>query len=550
MHRVLGLLALTVVCLDIACAEPAGDVEVWLASTNACNSCGIYDRVAARRGYAEVLSYAHDGQTLHLPIRRVDKKTLSPAILGQLSGNSGPASPYWPINLVVIVVRGEQVLYFGNIAESADIRNARYSQEQMSPPRDPQPDHPALRSGGEYEKFFLDNWNLEYFASVALGDAKPRGEIRFVDLDVARPVPLARSNVILWGAADKPFKNAAFIAQRIREIRAALTENLAPTLPQFTTLYAGGRQSQANDTSVMIDGAVHFTHVDVDADLPSTADAVSSLLTAVKRGEGTRSLLVHIGHSGPTGVPLWGALGMVQPQDLREASGNNVLMVSGGCNSGIFARAVQCGFFAAHPEVLATGCEKSASAIEKADDYLRLFFTGINSKDGAVDSDHDGKIGLSEAHWYASVRLEDHQLSYTTIDALADEYFKANPARLPESMTVSDIRRLVSVTDGATVQEVGAMQSLTAKLGLTMAITLADTVQRNHAAEKQLAGYVESSSAERNRVTMLRYKLMLPMLARRVLYRSADKSNEELKRVTACEEQSITEFLQGPARTN
>ena len=40
---------------------------------------------------------------------------------------------------------------------------------------------------------------------------------------------------------------------------------------------------------------------------------------------------------------------------------------------------------------------------------------------------------LEEAHWYASTRVEDHQLSYTSVDALVDAYFAGAPNELPDT---------------------------------------------------------------------------------------------------------------------
>ena len=105
----------------------------------------------------------------------------------------------------------------------------------------------------------------------------------------------------------------------------------------------------------------------------------------------------------------------------------------------MYAKAVQCGFFAAHPEVLAAGCQLSPEAVAASDDYLRHFFAaaaGAHPRRGASRA----ASTLYDAHWQAATRLEDHQIAYTTTDALIDEYFAANPARLPASLTVGQIR--------------------------------------------------------------------------------------------------------------
>lgn len=218
-------------------------------------------------------------------------------------------------------------------------------------------------------------------------------------------------------------------------------------------------------------------------------------------------------------------------------------MISGGCNSGVFARATQCGFFAAHPAVLATGCQLSPEAIDKSDDYLRFFFSSLKDENRRVaDSNGDGKITLEESHWYSSVRTEDHQISYSTIDALADEYFAADPSRLPATLTVADALKLGENGDPAETQ---ALMLLTAKLAPATSIELRTMVERNHAAQRILEHSRESSPAERDLLIALPYKLMLPMLVRRLQFEAANTGNSQLKSAQDCEGQSIQEFLGG-----
>ena len=105
-------------------------------------------------------------------------------------------------------------------------------------------------------------------------------------------------------------------------------------------------------------------------------------------------------------------------------------MVSGACNSGMFAKAVQCGFFAAHPDVKASGCQLSPAALETSDDYLRYFFRAATAAGDTAKRSRQPAT-LYDAHWYAATRLENHQLSYTTTDALIDDYFASHADALP-----------------------------------------------------------------------------------------------------------------------
>jgi hypothetical protein len=284
-------------------------------------------------------------------------------------------------------------------------------------------------------------------------------------------------------------------------------------------------------------------HADIPADYAAGPDGANAVLTALKLKPGARTLLVHVGHSGPTGIPLWGSLGTVSREDLtaagRDADGS-LVMVSGGCHSGIFADAVQCGFFAAHPDVLASGCQLSEEAIAASDDYLKLFFEGLQRSGHTADATV-APATLEEAHWYASTRVEDHQLSYTSVDALVDEYFAGAPSELPKSVSVGQLRR---VAERATPAEARAFTELTVGFSDDFTVSLDDVVRRNHAAQAKLDEATELTSAERNALMALPYKLMLPMLARRLLYRAAQPRSATLRETTACETQSLEEFLQ------
>src|SRR5690606_29465206 len=132
-----------------------------------------------------------------------------------------------------------------------------------------------------------------------------------------------------------------------------------------------------------------------------------------------------------------------------------------------------------------------------SDDYLRHFFQGATA---AVSSRRSRQAPptLYDAHWYASTRLEDHQLSYTTTDALIDEYFAANPDDLPQSLRVAEIRAAAASLPRA---EAEAALTLTEGLAADLEIPLSGYVEANYAAEAKLAEAAELPSAARNRIT-------------------------------------------------
>jgi hypothetical protein len=520
-------------------------LEIWLASSERCNSCALYERAAQQRGYGRALRYGSGGGAVTIPILSIDKSRLAADILAQLPADEGPNNPNWDVTLTVLVVDTDRVITAGNIADSADNTAMRHSAAVMFPPAAPADGDPALRDENLYSLFFSSNWNLEYFADVALGRSPARVAAPAVDLAAPDPVTLGPANVILWGSAATPLGNPLFIPTRIDEIRSAL-EGMNLDALRVLTLYGHGPNLPGNDTSYTADGRTQFKRADVRADLGADAASLNRVLTGVLRAESARTLLVQVGHSGPTGSPLWGhglTLTAADIEPIKRAPGTMV-MVSGACHSGLFAKAVQCGFFAAHPEVVASGCQMSPEALATSDDYLRHFFRAAS---GTAEPAKRGRPAatLYDAHWYASTRLENHQLSYTTTDALIDDYFASHEDKLPASLTVAEIR---AATRALTRAELEALDALTAGLAPETPIPLTGHVEANHAADEKLAAATELSSEERNRITALPYKLMLPLLARRAAYGALRVNDAEFASAASCERQSLRDFFRSGAK--
>lgn len=520
--------------LTVAYAQTPDNLELWLASGPECNTCQIFEDVARKHAYGTELVYRHAGVDLRLPIHRISKAELPAAVLAQLTGESGPGGRWWPLQLTVIVLQEGRVLHSGNIAESMDLRTAPWPEDRMHPPAHPPSDHPSLQAELDYRQIFVEHWNLEYFAAVAVGDQPARRSDGIIDSEASDAAKLGRSNVVLWGAAQSPIKNALFISQRMREIDSVLRRQ-HPSGTTFITLYGAGPGSDTNDTSMMDGKAVAFGRVSKPVDYAADLHGIDALFSGLRRSQGAHTLLVHVGHSGPPGIPIWGLVATVTPGDFAKLGGadRGLVMVSGGCNGGLFARSVECGFFAAHPQVVSTGCQLSPAAIERSADYPRLFFQYVRQ--------HGRGARLVDAHWHASVRLEDHQISYTTVDALADEYFARLPERLPRALSVAELRNLRSA---ATPAESAALTTLLSGLSDQTSISLTDLVERNHAAQTKLKDARESSSTARNRIIALPYRLMLPMLARRLIFRSANTDDAPLKRATQCEQRTLSDFLE------
>lgn len=550
MRYCIALLALALL------SERAHALEIWLARTGQCNTCGIYERVAQRRGYGDALQYGADSGGERIPIRSIDKSALASGVIAQLPADVGPKDPNWNLTLTVLVMDAGRVLTAGNIADSADNHELRHSHAVMFPPAEPADDDPALHDENLYSTFFSTHWNLEYFVDVAKSRAPARDTRPLIDLAAPDPLTLGAANVILWGSAGTPLGNPMFIPTRIGEIRAAV-EGMKLDGLRFVTLFGHGPDVAGNDTSHIVDGRTRFRRAAIDADLGADAASLNRVLTAALRTEAAHTLLVQVGHSGPVGSPLWGHGLTLTPENLaplREAAGS-VVMVSGACHGGQFAEAVQCGFFAAHPDVIAAGCQKSSAALDASDDYLRHFFRAAT---GAAQPRRRGRAPaptLADAHWDAVPRLERHQIAYTTTDARIDAYFASHPDALPASLTVTEVIQGASSLGRA---EFTAAKALTAGLAADTAIPLTGYIEANHAADRRLADATELSSTQRNAMTALPYRLMLPPLARRVAYTALGVDDAAFVAAASCEKQSLRSFLKptrgvrktpGPRRT-
>lgn len=359
-------------------AENLTNAEIWLAGGAGCNTCDIFTEVRKKRGYGNSLNYTNGNRKLQLPILELDKAKLSQAILAQLPGEQGPGGEYWHLMLTVLIVEDDKVLSFGNIAESADIASAGYRHAIMFPPATPAQDDPALNLHGVYRDFFVDHWNLEYFVEQALHGEQQTSSRNDLELAGQKPVKLAlgKRQLVLWGSAKTPYTNSLFISERIREIRQRLTEP-GPQLQEHTvTLYGHGPWRGGRDSSYLDGGRIKFMRAGIKAELGARLEDIGGLFAAIGEQRTEKTLLVQVGHSGPSGAPLWGRLSPLRPQSLKQAvadSGTELIMVSGACNSGRFADVGACGFYAAHPDAIASGCQLSADAIRQSDDYLRLF---------------------------------------------------------------------------------------------------------------------------------------------------------------------------------
>jgi len=343
--------------------------EIWLLYGSECNVCEIFDKTNTNRAYKDSITV----QNVKFLIRKINKDDV-PNRYKHLVGEILEGNEYWPVQLNIAVTQGDTVLYHGNIAESADWRNGVIDKKYMHPPITATLDE--LHSYGfNYSEFFEQEFNLEHFARRALNPLERD------DFNARLDQWSAKSNsttpntiqVSILGTAKQPAANGLFISTRIKQLQAIFNKK------HLVTTYANGVEKY-RDTLVKQGNKYEFISSDINAKHPSDLGGMNNWLQNIAASKHNRQLVIQVGHSGPTGMPIWGSALTVTPNALKtgfDKTDKHITFVSGACHSGLFANVAQCGYFAAHPDAISTGCQTSLDAIESSDDYLKYFFLKI-----------------------------------------------------------------------------------------------------------------------------------------------------------------------------
>jgi hypothetical protein len=527
MVRSSVLLCLLALSSNAISQENIAQPEIWLISGSKCNVCEIFDKARENRAYKDSITL----QNITFSIKNVNKDNV-PKIYKGLVDQIAQDNEYWSVQLNVAVVQGDTILYHGNIAESADWRNGFLEQKYMRPPITATLDE--LHSFGfNYSDFFESEFNLEHFAKRAL-DPLERGDFnarldQWKEIETKDESALLSSQVSILGTAQQPAANGLFISTRIRQLQALFDQE------NLITTYANGPEKY-RDTLVKTGDKYEFVSSGIDAQFSSDLAGMNSWLQKIAESTHDKQLIIQVGHSGPTGAPIWGSALTVTPEALKtgfDKTNKHITLVSGSCHSGLFANVAQCGYYAAHPEAISTGCQTSLEAIESSDDYLKYFFLQNNTN---ADANEDGQVSFDEAHWYASSKLEKHNISYSDFDATVDEYFSVYPNNVSKAIPLSQLSKLIK---GLSAAEQSAYRKMTIGISKDTDINLTNYVSLHKQAIETLREHTESTSTKRNKLSGLEYPLNLVILARRALYAQVQQS----KALEYCNTDSVANYL-------
>jgi hypothetical protein len=391
----------------------------------------------------------------------------------------------------------------------------------------------AVRGGYSrfYQDLFVTRWNLDWFFRLARHPAlaSQRGMAAWL---ARRPAitasPLPPVNVVLASTGNGAVDNPIFNAIRSEEIRSTLAAEAGVGDDQIQVLYGSGTQPGPNALEQKGE-SVRFVRRELAGARPFMLQTLAEVFERAGQSRPTRNLVVLIGHGGPEGAPMWSqaaALGAEEMTALHRLGGGDDVLVSGNCYGGVLAHSSSCGFFGARPDTLASGCQADAAVVAESNDYLKVFFESLSrARRSLANFDGDDSISFEEAHWEASLDGDARNVTYSTVDALADDYFAAHPADLPAELPVSELQKLA---EHATPAERAAFKRLAYGLEPGYGIPLRDLAD-------QATRYSEKPEGPRP---------MLGQLAHRLLYTQRYAGdNAELAQAQACGSRSIKGFL-------
>jgi hypothetical protein len=513
----------------------AADWQVVLLKPRDCNTCGFIEEILKRNAQMQqtVLDDGNGGQT-DAAIERRASADLTAEEWTQLRALPGFDETHWRARTTakaaqVLLKRDGVIAAAGDITDSADLRNTRYPLNLTMPDTDKDPMTVRGAYGAFIRDLYLRSWNLSWLYRLALNPSLTSSpDTAWIAANPATLLPpLGPANVLLMSTASGAADNEIFNALRIEEIRDVLQRSLAVAPTQLRIFYGGDNANGANALETR-DGRIGLVRRNVVGATPFSPEAALRIFQSIRAQPNSRNLLVLIGHGNPEGAGLWGSPMPLSPTTLHTLhahGGGDDVLVSGNCYGGVMAQAMSCGFFGARPDLVATGCQADAAEVAQSRDYLHVFFSSLTPEERkTADTDGDGSISFAEAHWHASLNGDTRNVTYTSIDALADAWFDAHTDTVPHTLTAKE---LLTLAAEAPPTEARALHALLDGQDPGQSIALDDLALQ----------------AARWRPDSGRPRALAGQLARRLLFLKNGDRGAEVARLQSCENRSIATFL-------
>lgn len=488
--------------LAVPAAAQGEDAVVVLLKPSDCGLCPLLEEALRRRGSVRDVTL-DDGRGTVL-VARLERRSGADAKLAsgesaELAALPSHDAARWARESSdgepqAVLKRDGRIVAAGGINRSLNLRELRYPRQLTDPPEGTDPQATRNAYAAFYREVYLKEWSLDFLLRQAtLGRSGLAVDSQAMADGVLRtpPVPapgVASRNVLLAATASGPVDNEVFNAERILGVRQRLQQDIGVGPTQFR-IFHGGDLPGGNAVED-IGGRLQFVQRDIPGAVPFRLSSLASVFEAVRvLGQPSRNLLVLIGHGSTEGAGMWGEPAGLSPTDLaalhRRSGADNVL-VSGNCFGGVMAKAVSCGFFGARPDVVATGCQASAAQVAASEDYIQVFFGALRpERRRDVDTDKDGQVSFEEAHWEATLRGDPRNITYTTLDSLADEWFASLGDAAPHELTLGELREIAAAVGGS--EEV-ALRGLTGGLTAGHRVPVQDLAAQGREWSRTLSG--------------------------------------------------------------
>lgn len=532
------LLASALPAPSLHAAAPADGDGTWtitLLKPRDCGGCAFLEESLKRRGMVQTVTLADGGTEITARIERRVGGDASPGEWEEIRKLPHFNEAAWQRMageraVQVLLKRDGHVVAAGPITDSIDPHDARFPLDLTVPLDGVEPGSIVNGYNGFWQQYFVEGWNLDWFYRLARNPQLGKGR-RFADWVTPRPklVPpsMGATNALLASTARGAFDNPVFNAIRTEQIEGVLVEQFGMDRARIQVRYGAGA-ARGHNALESAGGRTYFVHRDLPRSQSLTIDSLAAFFEGVRSKPGARNLLVMIGHGGPDGAPLWGEvapLGFEEMQWLHRHGGGDDVMVSGNCFGGVLAQAVSCGFYGARPDVVATGCQANAREVEESADYLRVYFEAfLPEKRAQTDLNHDGKVSFEEAHWHATRFGDDRNVTFSTVDAMAEEWLQQHPDALPEEISLAELMPLAAAAGPG---ETETLKTMTRGLVGSHRFPVKDVA-------RQAERYTAAPSGPRP---------MIAQLARRVIYLSKAVADPALAATRACGARSPAEFL-------
>lgn len=321
----------------------------------------------------------------------------------------------------------------------------------------------------------------------------PRAAPRRSSVEQAMPVVGRDLPWIVFGGGSEPLSNQVSLAQDVGMMSELLMGRglvlFASGPGAALAVEREGSGEEPPDVRLALARALgtpdahrtNYRPATLPIDGPSTSEHVRSALTRALAG-GDQPLFVYGGsHGSPGDTPadnslsLWGGWPLTA-RDIAEvldsAEGRRpTRFVLTACYGGGFAELIfvgadesrglrgddHCGLFAAPADDEASGCDPNPDR-RGQESYTIHFLHALEGKDrlgksrsADIDVDHDGQVGLLEAHTWARIESRSFDIPTTTSERFVRHVLKAdskaelNPLAAPEEVSV--IRALGSELD-------------------------------------------------------------------------------------------------------